>query len=210
MEKSELDFKKVVEGRRSVTYFDEKQELEEGLLREIINLAVLAPSSYNTQPWDLIAVKTKEKRQQLYDRACHQPKVLAAPVVLVVLGDRTGFKRYNPIWEEKKELGLVTEEDIENIIEGSKNNVYDTPHKRVGYAIRNSSLLAMSIMYSAKYYGVDTHPMIGFDSEEVKELYDIEENKEVTMLMAVGYFDQSRELRPRETRFQYEDIVREV
>lgn len=67
----------------------------------------------------------------------------------------------------------------------------------------------MAIMYAAKYYGVDTHPMIGFDEDKVKEIFNIEDNKIVTMMISVGYFDEVNELRPREKRFNYDEIVTE-
>lgn len=202
-------FKELAEERRSATYFDSEKELDDELLEKIINLAVLAPSSFNSQPWKLIAVKSEDKRKELYEEACNQPKVLDAPVVLAVLGDKEGYKEKNPIWDVKLEEDKVTEEKMEGIINYCDNNLYDTEGRKIAYAVRNSSLFAMSIMYAAKYYGVDTHPMIGFDAEKVKELYDIDDNMEVTMLMTVGYFDESEELYPREKRFKYDEIVEE-
>ncbi|MFW5787261.1 MAG: nitroreductase family protein [Halanaerobiales bacterium] len=210
MTESQKTLKDIFEKRRSVNFFDDQKEIPDDLLKKIINLAVLAPSSFNTQPWRLIAVKSEEKKQELYDKACNQQKVLDASVVLVVLGDREGYKRQNPIWEEKLRLDKITEEKIDNVISYSDKNLYDTKGKKISYAVRNSSLLAMSTMYAAEYYGVNTHPMIGFDQEELKKIFDIEDNMETTMLITLGYFDQSKELNERETRFDYDQIVEEV
>lgn len=205
----EISFKDIAEERRSVAFFDSEKELDDNLLENIIDLAVLAPSSFNTQPWKIIAVKSKGKREELYEKACNQKKVLKAPVTLIILGDRDGYKRDKPIWKEKLVLNKITEDKIENVIAHNDNKLYNTEGRKISYAIRNSSLLAMSIMYSAKYYGVDTHPMIGFDQKATRELFDISDNYEIAMMISAGYFDDDKELDPRETRFKYDHIVDE-
>ena len=204
-----MNFRELAESRRSVNFFDSEKELDDQLLEKIINLAVLSPSSFNTQPWKIIAVKSEEKRKELYEKACNQEKVLKAPVTLIVLGDKNGYKRDKDIWEEKLRLNKISEEKIQKVISYNDKNLYNTKERKVSYAIRNSSLLAMSIMYSAKYYGVDSHPMIGFDQERTRELFNIDDNYEITMMISIGYFDESKELDPRETRFEYNKIVKE-
>ena len=108
-----ISFKELAEKRRSVNFFDPEKELEDKLLKKIINLAVLAPSSFNTQPWKIIAVKSKDGRKKLYEEACNQEKVLKAPVTLIILGDKDGYARDRDIWEEKLRLNKITEEKIE-------------------------------------------------------------------------------------------------
>ncbi|HWR43559.1 nitroreductase family protein [Sporomusa sp.] len=203
------DFKEVAEARRSVNFFDAGKSIEDQTLKEIINLAVLAPSCFNVQPWQIIAVKSKEKREEIYNTACKQPKVLEAPVLLAVIGDKHGYKRDNPIWDEKLRLGHVTPEAVDGSIGYAENVLFATNDQKVAFAASNSALLAMSIMYSAKYYGVDSHPMIGFDEPKLRAIFELPENKIITMLICLGYFDQTKSLYPRETRFTYDKIVKE-
>lgn len=210
MEPEYKDFLDLQQQRRSVSHFDPDRELEDELLREIINNAVLAPSSFNLQPWQIIAVKSEDKRREVYERgACEQEKVIKAPVLLIILGDKKGYERSNPMWDEKKDLGKLDEERIEKIIKSCREGIYSTEAKEIGFAVRNSSLLAMSIMYTAKYYGVDSHPMIGFSAEKIKNMFDLDDNIVVTVLISLGYFDENEELSPRETRLSYNHIVDE-
>ncbi len=202
------DLKRVFEERRSVNFFDRNKKIDDETFKNIINLATLSPSSFNFQPWEVIAVKSDSYKQKLYNESCNQPKVLEAPITLLIIGHKHGYFRENPIWDEKVKLGL-TEEKIQGIIDYSEKNLYSTEEKKVAFAARNSSLLAMSIMYAAKYYGVDSHPMIGFDEDKAKEIFNIEDNKIVTMMISLGYFDEGHELHPREKRFNYNDIVKE-
>ena len=46
-----METQKLYNERRSVNFFDKNKELKESVLKEIVNLAVLAPSAFNLQPW---------------------------------------------------------------------------------------------------------------------------------------------------------------
>lgn len=50
-----MDFRKVLSGRRSVRAFT-KSEISPGLLQQLIDLATLAPSAHNQQPWEFWVV----------------------------------------------------------------------------------------------------------------------------------------------------------
>ena len=42
-----MNLKEVYESRRAINFFDTNKGVEAGLLKDIINLAVLAPSAFN-------------------------------------------------------------------------------------------------------------------------------------------------------------------
>ncbi len=204
-----MDFETILSKRRSATFFDKDKELSLEIVKDIINNATLAPSCFNTQPWRVIVIKSKEAREELFEKACKQPKVKEAPVTLAILGDTRGYERDNPIWNVKLNDGRIDEESIGNIISMCNNNLFNTSDKKVAYAIRNSSLFAMCVMLEAENRGVSSHPMIGFNGDMLKEMYDIPDHMEITMLITLGHFDESKTLYPREKRFLYNDIVKE-
>ncbi len=201
-----MEFTKVIGERRAATFFDPKKNLDIKLLEEIIDEAVLAPSCFNTQPWEVVVIKSQEARTELFEKACKQPKVKEAPVTLAIIGKRNGYERANPVWDEKIKNGYLDEEKLKGVLSLCDSSLFATLDQKTAYAARNSSLLAMSIMYTAKNRGVATHPMIGFDEGAVKKLYNIEEENVVTMLISMGYPDESMELYPREKRFTFKEI----
>lgn len=203
-----MDFNDILVKRRSINFFDTKKDLDIDILEKIINNAVLAPSAFNLQPWEIIVVKSSDNKSKLF-KACPQPKVLEAPVTLIIIGDTFGYGRDNPIWNKKIEIGM-SEEQISQMINVCENKIYPTEIKRNAMAVRNASLLSMSIMYCAKNLGVDSHPMIGFDEDMVKELFEIDESKTVVMLLSLGYLDEEKTLNPREHRFGFKDICKIV
>lgn len=205
-----MNSKEIFEERRSINFFDVNKEIGENLLKDIINLAVLAPSAFNLQPWNIIAVKSKEAKERLHKLSSNQPKVLEAPVTLIIAGDKNGYDKSNPAWEELLKVMGGNKEALEGA-QGFAYNLYGTSEERkLKFAESNAALLAMSIMYAAKAFGVESHPMSGIDFDGIKKEFSIEDNKTVVMLIALGYLEEGKTLYPRQRRRGYEEIVREI
>lgn len=184
--------------RRSVNFFDTNKNLDEKTFKEIMDLAALAPSSFNLQPWRVIAIRSNDEKERLLPLAWNQEKVKEASYTLIIVGDRSGFEGNKPIWNEiEKETG----EDTVEMLKGMASQLYGaTKEKRIKFAETNGSLFAMSIMYAAKSLGVDSHAMSGVDYEGIKKEYGLAESEEVVLLVTLGYHDQSKELYPRSYR----------
>jgi len=203
-----MDQKNIFESRRSVRYFDPKKELPDELLRRIIDLAVNAPSAFNLQPWEIIAVKTPEAKQLLADNSGGQPKILDAPVTLILIGDRKGYSLSNAMWDELRKR-FKTEKGLKAAVDSAHSLYGTSPERQIKFAESNTGLLAMSIMYAASFFGVDSHPMSGVDFDGIKEAFDIADGKAVVMLIALGYVDEEKELGPRQKRKMYDEVVTE-
>ncbi|MDK2952447.1 MAG: putative nitroreductase [Kosmotogales bacterium] len=200
-----MELKKVYEERRSINFFDKEKGLNDSLLREIIDRAVLAPSAFNLQPWEIIAVKTEEGKKKLYENGLSQAKVLEAPVTLLILGDRHGYGAENTSW-----LNTENEENRKKSQKMAEKLYGSTEEMKIKFAESNAGLLAMSIMYAAKDLGVDTHAMSGMDFKKIKEGLEIEGEKEVVMAISLGYLDNSKTLYERLKRKKYDEIVKEI
>ncbi|MDP4091990.1 MAG: nitroreductase family protein [Bacillota bacterium] len=204
-----MDLNKVFEERRSVNFFNPQKQIEEETLKNIINLAVLAPSAFNLQPWELIAVQSEEAKNKLFPLTGNQPKIKEAPVTLIVVGDLEGYKPENTAWNDL-EIMLNNKQALENYQKNAYSLYGTTKERSIKFAESNAGLLAMSIMYAAKYYGVDSHAMSGIDFDGINKAFSLGESKTVVMLIALGYFDESRKLYPRRSRKSYYDIVTKV
>jgi putative NAD(P)H nitroreductase len=201
-----VDLKKVFEERRSVNFFKAEPQLGADVLRNIIELATLTPSAFNLQPWEVIAVQSAEAKERLSPLTGDQPKIKEAPTTLIIIGDLEGYQPANPAWEDLKAM-LNDEQLLQNYQRFAASLYGSSEIARYKFAESNAALLAMSIMYAAKYYGVDSHPLSGIDFEGLKKEFGLGENKTVVMLIALGYFDDSRTLYPRRKRKGYVDIV---
>lgn len=203
-----MDIKNIYADRRAVNNFNAAKPMAEGLLKDIIDLAVMAPSAFNLQPWRIIAVTSPEMKAKLHPVAFGQPKILDASATLILIGDREGYGAGNSVWDELK--GMVGEEGANGAM-GMAAQLYGSSEERkIKFAESNAGLLGMSIMMAAQEYGVDSHPMSGMDFEGVKEAFELADSEEVVMLISLGYRDESKELYPRRMRKGYDEIVTAV
>ncbi|MGC9151760.1 MAG: nitroreductase family protein [Microbacter sp.] len=202
-----METKTLLQTRRSVNFFDINKPLSKKTLEEIINLAVLAPSAFNLQPWRIIAVESNEAKEKLKALSNNQPKVTEAPVTLIIVGDKAGWDVSNPVWEEM----LQSTGNNQAMVDGAKQaaaSLYGSSEERkLKFAESNAGLLAMSIMTAAKEFGVDSHPMSGIDFEGIHQAFKLKPTETVVMTIALGYYDEKKELYPRRPRRGYNEIT---
>ena len=82
-------------------FFDPNQEVTDEALGKMIDMAAKAPSSFNLQPWNLMVLRDTLAKERLKALAWEQPKVVEAPVTLIVLADKDGWKEGAPYSRKK-------------------------------------------------------------------------------------------------------------
>jgi len=206
-----MDFNHVINGRRAVNFFDTTKDVPDSLVKQVIEMAAKTPSSFNLQPWSLIALTKNEDKLRLQQHAMNQPKVSEAPVTFIVLGDRRGWADENPFvertFQEMIKAGAAAE-DSRDWFSGARKKLYGgNDETQLAFACKNAGFFAMSLMLAAKSLGLETHPMDGFDHEAVKKEFKIPDHYWVPVLIAMGYFDSSKELAPPKWRKSVDDIL---
>lgn len=202
-----MEVKDLYKERRSVNHFDNSKNLDESLLRKIVDLAVLAPSAFNLQPWRLIAVISDDGKQKLYELSSQQPKILDAPVTLIIVGNKEAYSDSNPVWEEMLESVGGNEEMVKGAKKAAAFLYGSSDERKLKFAESNAGLLAMSIMIAAKEYGVDSHPMSGIGFDEIAASFGLKEEETVVMTIPLGYYDESQPLYPRRHRLGFDAIT---
>lgn len=191
--------------RRSVNYFDSNVSIDDESLKKIIDLAQFCPSSSNLQPWKIFVVRDAEKKALLRSVAFDQPKVTEASANFVLLGDKEGFKPNNPSYQNFVKNGYMTEEALAGYIKMIEG-LYAGLQSPESFALRNTSLFASVLMYSAKFFGWDTHPMIGFNPASVSEKFNIPDRYIPVLIIAIGKFDKSKTMLKRNERLTMNDF----
>ena len=95
-----MDLIDVLEKRYSCKSYNDKT-IDENLLFNIIQNAVLAPNSGNLQAWKFIVVKDREKREQIALSCIKQMWMTHAPVHIVICSDLEVLNKY---YNEKADL----------------------------------------------------------------------------------------------------------
>jgi len=205
-----VDVIQALKERRSINFFDPERSIPDNTLKELLEIANLAPSSFNLQPWKVIAVKDRERKRVLRRCAFDQPKVEEASVVLIIVADPMGVEENrDAVIKSNIELGYMKPEATESTL-GMIQTLYGPPNslQRKVFAVKNASLFAMSVMAAARGLGLETHPMDGFDEVAIKKEFGIPNDKIVPMIIAVGYLKPGVKLLPRAYRRKIENFVR--
>lgn len=201
-----MDFKQILINRRAINFFDPDTDINDALLQEIIEDAAKSPSSFNLQPWKLVVFRAPDKKAALRKLAFDQPKVTEAPVVLMLLADRDGWKEGCPTLENH--FSNTMEPEQRDWFIGTTSALYGTSRESSqAFANKNAGLFAMSLMYSATHHGLHTHPMDGFDHEGVRKEFDIPDNYWIPMLIALGHPKKGLEIKAKAWRQSYEEMV---
>ncbi|MEQ8753048.1 MAG: nitroreductase family protein [Coleofasciculus sp. G1-WW12-02] len=185
-----LNVQAAIEQRRAARSF-RPDAIPEAILTEIFRLGVRSPSGYNLQPWRFVVVRESANREKLKACAFNQRQVGEAPVVLICCGDRRiNQKEYI---ESVIQLGQAT---------GAANDAYaDMMRSAIpqlfenkpsfdsleAWTNRHTMLAVAHLMIVAKSFGVDTCPMEGFATAQVKEAFNIPADVDVCCLLAMGY-----------------------
>ena len=206
-----MDFKDIINKRRAVNFFDPQKSVSDELLRELVEMAAKAPSSFNLQPWSVMIIKDPEEKMRLRKLAWDQPKVSEAPVVFIMLADRNGWKKGHPFVEknfrEMVRAGGMSEDQHEWFLNACQSLYGAGQERQQAFACKNTGFFAMALMFAATNLGLDTHPMDGFDHDGVRKAFNIPENYWIPLLLAIGYFDQTKELYPPKWRKTFDEIV---
>ncbi len=205
-----MNFQQIAQNRRSINFFDPQKDVPEALVRQMVELAAQTPSSFNLQPWNLLILRDREQKEKLKSLAWDQPKVAEAPVTMILLADKEGWKPGHPVfeqtWQQMVKSGMP-EEQRQWFLDATGSLYNWHPDANLAFAAKNAGFFGMSLMYAATSLGLDSHPMDGFDHEGVKKAFNIPDRYWIPLLLAVGYRKPDLTLDPPKWRKTYENIV---
>ncbi|OEH92866.1 NAD(P)H nitroreductase [Bacillus solimangrovi] len=186
-ELKDQNFFTIAEERRSVRHYDPNFKISKEEVQEILETAILAPSSSNLQPWRFLVIEEQELKEQLFPIANNQQQIVDASVVIAVLGDTKAFKNAEKIYGALVENGAMTE-DIKNFYVNQINDHYGNLSKEGAsqVAMIDGGIVSQQLMLAAKAKGYDTVPMGGFDPKQFVEKFNVPENHEPVMLISLG------------------------
>lgn len=181
-----MDIKTLICERRSVHYYDADKELSKEQIKELFELAVLSPSSFNLQPWEFIVIKDKENKKKLKEICMGQQHVEDASAAVIVLAKLNPGEDVEDIMNEWIAKGYFPQELASQYIPVIKAKDNDLPNTKI-WAAKNASLAAMTLMIAAKGLGIASCPMEGFNYQQLVAEYKIPQNLMPIMIITLGY-----------------------
>ena len=161
-----MDFLELVSSRQSVRAFDPDRSVEKEKIERIIEIARLAPSACNAQPWSFVVVDDPELKNKVADATSSR-----------VLG-MNHFTKQAPVHL------LLVEEKV-NISSGIGGWI-----KKKDFAQMDLGIVAAHIVLAAEAEGLGTCIVGWFDEDKVKDLLHIPASKRVWLDIVIGYGTQ--------------------
>jgi nitroreductase len=194
-----MDLLKVIKERRSIRAY-KSDPVPKERIEEILRLSIHAPSAINLQPWELIVV-TGEEKERLSRRlikaykekqiACSPGNVKPLPKTYGKRGAKT-LALMKPYFEE---MGV----DIDQYVNEGSCRFYGAP-AAILFCLDDSFPKARMVdvglalgyfVLTAHEFGLGTCPigLISAYEDEIKDLLNIPEDKNVVIGVALGYPD---------------------
>ncbi len=227
------EFKKIVESRRSVRKFTDKKVPRE-VIDACLDLAMLAPSSCNLQPWEFHVVQTSDKKAQLVEMCMSQHAAKTASELIVIVSRtkswsevaklnieqwpqdkmpkhwKTFYQRGVPMsyWQGPLNIAGNAKKMFATITGLSRpinRGPFSESDMRV-WAAKSTALAAENLMLAFRAHNFDTCPMEGMDEKRIKKLLGLPRDAEVSMVLGVGERAKDGVFFPR-VKFTRENFV---
>jgi nitroreductase len=189
-----LDVPKAIIQRRSIKTF-KTDPIAPELLKQLVELTVAAPSSFNMQGWRIILVQDEAQKAALSAASWNQKQIIEAPVTFVFAADATAGERdLTLVYEQALQNGAWNEGTVnyfKNAIPQFQAGLGD---KRREYAIKDAMIAATHLVLAAESLGLSTCFMNGWIEEKVKEVIGAADNADlaIAVLVPVGYAAEPR------------------
>ncbi|MBD6614614.1 nitroreductase [Komarekiella sp. 'clone 1'] len=199
-----LDVPSAIVKRRSIKTF-KTDPIAPELLKQLVELTVAAPSSYNIQDWQIILVQDEAQKAALAAASWNQQQIIQAPVTFVFAADATaGEKDLTPILERGLQTGAWNEGTVNYFQTAIPQFQAALGDKRREYAIKDAMIAATHLVLAAESLGLSTCFMNGWIEDKVKEVIGATDNPDlaIAVLVPVGYAAEPR-LNPGRLPFSY-------
>jgi 3-hydroxypropanoate dehydrogenase len=170
------------------------RDVPDELLRELVHLTNLGPTSANCLPMRLVFVKSKAEKERLkaYLAPANVEKTMTAPVTAIVAHDLDFHEHLSRLFPHA---------DARSWFAGKPEHIATT-------AFRNGTLQGGYLTIAARALGLDTGAMSGFDNARLDADYFAGTKYKSNFLLNIGYGDASQKLFARLPRLSFDEMAR--
>ncbi|PVX24607.1 MAG: nitroreductase [Candidatus Bathyarchaeum sp.] len=187
-----------IKKRRSIRKFT-SESVSEHQIEQLMEVAQLAPSGCNVQPWRFLVVKDKHLKQKLCAASFNQKFVEEAPIIIVCCGDLSSWKKTKQHTQELLSVRDVhlNKETEEALMDRVNRAVLAKMQERISSTLLNVAIAIEHIVLEAVELGLGSCWVRLFDENQVKQLLHLHKNLCVVALLPIGVPDEEPDVRPR-------------
>jgi len=170
-----------IQKRRSIRHYDATFKISDEEIKQLIELAMLSPTSYNIQHWKFVVVKDPKLRNEIKDAAYGQVQVAEASALILVVTDTKAWEK------DMVEKWKNVPKEIGDYMATSAHEFYlNREQLQRDEAIRSASFATQTLTLAATAMGYGSGIMIGFDFEKTAELINLPENHIISNIVVIG------------------------
>jgi nitroreductase len=170
-----------IETRRSIKHYDPTHVMPEADVERLMELARLAPSSFNLQNYRFVLVRDSELRRQIRAVAWDQAQVTDASLLVVMCADLKAQEH------QPERYWSHTPQAVQDVLVPALKGFYTGKDQLIrDEAMRSTALGGMTLMLAARGLGYETCPMVGFDPEAVSRIIRLPADHAISFMIAIG------------------------
>ena len=210
--------------RYSVKKFDAGKKIEESIWQNILDAAVLTPSSFGLQPWQFLDVRNVELREKLVLASYGQKQVAESSHLLVLTCKKTmdeaHLDRFLAVSQKIRKANAMaiigengaTDYAGENFKAITLSFIQSLSAEQNFIWNANQIYIVLgNILTVAAMLGIDAIPMEGFEAEKYNEILHIDKNYTAKLVVPFGYRSaQDKNATYNKVRFDKSEIVKTI
>lgn len=186
-----MKFLELNKKRHATKSFNDK-EVDIKDIRTAIEIAQLAPSAHNMQPWKFVIVKERKDELSKHMYGANHDQGQSAQYVIALFTDTDMEKRARKVGR----LGVnhMSEEEVGKFINVYPKQFATYSEQQISdYLALNAGIVAMNLVLALTDQGIASNILLGFNKSGINEVLDIDKRFRPELLITVGYSDEKPE-----------------
>lgn len=186
-----MKFLELNKKRHAVKSFNDKK-VDYNDLRTAIEVATLAPSAHNIQPWKFVVIDEQKNEVANSLPLSNKEQVLQASYTVALFTDTDLAQRARKI----ARIGVKSLSDdlISRYIETLPPQFKQYGDQQVSdYLALNAGIVAMNLVLALTDQGIGSNMILGFDKTVLNDILSIDKRFRPELLITVGYSDLKQE-----------------
>lgn len=176
-----MDTFEAIRTRRSIKHFDADHRFTPDEERELFDLAIQSPTSFNMQNWRFVLVKDEALRAKIRAASYNQAQVTDASLLLIMTADLRAWGH------DPQRYWVNAPKEVGELLSGWMSPFYDgNDQLQRDEAMRSIGIASQTVMLAARAMGYDSCPMIGFEADKVAELINLPADHAIGMMITIG------------------------
>jgi nitroreductase len=205
-----MNFLEAMNFRHACKVFDEGKKIPEELVKNIVEVGRLSPSSFGMEPWEFLVIQSQDIKEALRPSCWNQVQITSCSELLVIVTKNRLVEPGNDYVEAMFRRKNMPQEMFDTYMGiyadflGAKAEGKPSFYK--DWSAKQAYIAAGNMMTYAATEGIDSCPIEGFEQKAVEKTLEIDgEERSVALIIAFGYRLNEQ---PQKVRLPVENICR--